>query len=177
MVKQAVAELGGEIELESERGAGTLFRVTLPGVRRASTRPTSKRSSGVFYAEPIEQRVLVVDDDAGLREMIATALSMRGAEVVCVADAKGALEQPGPFALAIIDLLLPGMRGDELLARLRALGVTHTGMLVTGTEPPLELADGGTPDAVLRKPFELEDLFQRLSELLGKRPESSSVAG
>jgi CheY-like chemotaxis protein len=102
---------------------------------------------------------------------------MRGAEVVCVPDAKSALEQQGVFAMAVIDLLLPGMRGDELLARLRAAGLTQTAMLVTGTEPPSELSEGGTPDAVLRKPFELEDLFERLGELLAKSAQQSSAAG
>lgn len=176
-VKEAVDGVGGAIELRSARGTGTRFSVRLPAAPTDSRRPNGKRSSGVFYAEPVDRRVLVVDDDAGLREMIATALSMRGAEVVCVPDAASALAQAGPFALAIVDLLLPGMRGDELLSKLKRAGVVSKGMIASGTELPDKLAEGGAPDGVLRKPFALEDLFERLSELLESDDDRASAAG
>ena len=179
LVKQTVGELGGSIELKSVWGSGTRFTVALPLAAGSSTRrPAHKRSSGVFYAEPIPHRVLVVDDDLGLREMIATALGMRGADVVAVGSADAALAEKGPFALAIIDLLLPDQRGDALLARLRATGVAEVGLLVTGTEPPANLVPDGTPDVLLRKPFELEELFESLAVALSSaRSSRDSVAG
>jgi signal transduction histidine kinase len=168
LVKQAVSDVGGSIELNSTFGVGTRFTVALPLAAGGGARqPSAKRSSGVFYAEPLHQRILVVDDDLGLREMIATALGMRGAEVVAVGSAEAALAQQGPFAVAIVDLLLPDMRGDALLARLRHAGITDLGLLVTGTELPAHPAAGGTPSAVLRKPFELEELFEGLASVLG----------
>lgn len=180
MVKQAVENLGGTLSLHSSPGEGTRFEIELPrvegeaGARRR--RRTTKRSSGVFYAEHLEGRILVVDDDAGLREMIATALGMRGADVVAVSRPSEALRQRGPFEIAIIDLLMPDMRGDALLAALRENGVVEKGMLVTGMELPLPLANGGEPDAVLRKPFELEDLFERLAETLAGDDQSRHSA-
>jgi signal transduction histidine kinase len=167
LVKQAVGDVGGSIGLHSEPGLGTRFTVTLPlsatpGQRQASI----KRSSGVFYAEPIHQRILVVDDDLGLREMISTALGMRGADVIAVDRAEHALAQREPFAVAIVDLLLPGMRGDALLARLREAGLVDVGMLMTGTELPSALLALGRPDVLLRKPFELEELFEGLASAL-----------
>jgi DNA-binding response OmpR family regulator len=143
-----------------------------PG-RRA---PGTKRSSGVYYAETLAGRVLVVDDDASLREMIAAALAMRGAEVVAVGSPEAALAERGPFALAIVDLRLPELTGDALAARLRAAGTAQRVLLITGMEPPEHYAPGGVPDAVLRKPFELEELFEQLSRLLSPRP-SQSAAG
>jgi signal transduction histidine kinase len=167
LVRQAATEVGGSVELKSELGIGTRFTVMLPLVPAGSVRQGNvKRSSGVFFAEPLTQRILVVDDDLGLREMISTALGMRGAEVVAVDRAEAALAQQEPFAVAIVDLLLPGMRGDALLGRLREARLVDVGILMTGTELPTALAAGGRPDVLLRKPFELEELFEGLAAAL-----------
>jgi CheY-like chemotaxis protein len=183
-VRQACEELGGKVELRSRKGLGTRFSVVLPRMaERSAAQPESreaqrnhtKRSSGVFYAEPIEGRILVVDDDEGLREMIATALGMRGAQVVAVETPEAALQQQGPFLMAVVDLLLPGMRGDALVAALRARGMATRALIVTGTELPEDVADAGRPDAVLRKPFELEDLFERLAEILHPGADQSAA--
>lgn len=160
MVLRAVAEIGGTVEVDSAPGRGSRFHVALPRVLSPVRAVADKYSSGVFHTEPIEQRILVVEDDLGLREMIATALSMRGAEVTAVDGSDAALAQRMPFSLAIIDLLLPGMRGDALLARLRDARLVERGMLMTGTELPAGISAGGQPDALLRKPFELEELFE-----------------
>jgi signal transduction histidine kinase/CheY-like chemotaxis protein len=177
LVRRAVAELEGEIELNTHIGLGTRFTVSFPlaaetqGSRRP---PGTKRSSGVFYAETISARILVVDDDAGLREMIAAALSMRGADVVAVGSPEAALAERGPFALAVLDLRLPEISGDGLAARLRASGIAQRVLLITGMEPPAHYAPGGEPDAVLRKPFELEELFERLASLLPRSSQSAA---
>jgi signal transduction histidine kinase/CheY-like chemotaxis protein len=169
VVKQAVVELGGRIKLESRAGRGTRFTVDLPRNVAGSRLPAGKRSSGVFYAEPLHERVLVVDDDLGLREMIATALGMRGADVVAVSDASSALAQRGPFGVVLADLHLADVRGDVLLSALRSSGAARVGLLMSGGELPEPCAAGGEPDAVLRKPFELEELFEALARVLDGR--------
>lgn len=180
LVKRAVTELDGDIDLHTHIGLGTRFTVTFPAVAEAvqpgRRAPGTKRSSGVYYAETLNGRVLVVDDDTSLREMIAAALQMRGAEVVAVGSPEAALAERGPFALAIVDLRLPELSGDALAARLRAAGTVQRVLLITGMEPPEQYVPGGVPTAVLRKPFELEDLFEQLSQLLSSRP-SQSAAG
>jgi signal transduction histidine kinase len=175
LVKQAVADVGGSIELHSELGRGARFSIALPLAAVAQRQLNLKRSSGVFYAEPIHKRILVVDDDLGLREMVSTALGMRGAEVVAVSNAEAALAQTGPFHVALVDLLLPGMRGDALLAHLREAQLIDVGLLMTGTELPNNLAAGGAPDLLLRKPFELEELFESLAAALGLERDAQQV--
>jgi signal transduction histidine kinase len=168
MVQQAVAALGGSIELLSEPGKGTRFVVDLPRSPAPRAVPTlgSRRPSGVFLSDQLDGRFLVIDDDPALREMIGTALQMRGAEVELAASLSEALQLRGPFKLAVIDFLLGEQRGDVALARLRAAGVVDSGLLVTGTDVPRKLVPGGEPDGVLRKPFELNELFERVAELI-----------
>jgi CheY-like chemotaxis protein len=156
MVKHTVDQLGGQLQLDSQPGRGTRFTVLLPRVRTDAARrrrvSSGRRSSGVFLSEQLEGRVLVVDDDLPLREMVATAVGMRGATVISAASGTEALEQEGPFELAIIDFLLPDMSGDELLARLRKRGIVKAAIIASGMEPPERFALGGEPDAALRKP-------------------------
>lgn len=174
-VKRAVTAIGGTISVESSVGHGARFELRIP--RKAATTPTvvrrarpdHERSSGVFRAERIQGRILVVDDDRSLREMTATALSVRGAEVVAVGTPREAMAAEGTFDLALVDMLLPETTGDALLKALRTSGKVMNGLLVTGTEiSQLRLIPGGEPNGVLRKPFRLDDLFERVAETLGK---------
>lgn len=168
LVRQAVKALGGHIELESEPQRGTRFVIDLPRVRAIAPHVLRqrKRESGVYAADPLEGRMLVVDDDPSLREMIATALQMRGAEVELASSLHEALQLRGTFQVVVVDYLLGEQRGDVVLAGLRAAGMVQAGLLVTGTDVPRKLAVGGEPDAVLRKPFELDELFERVAQLL-----------
>jgi signal transduction histidine kinase len=181
LVKQAVLALGGQIALESQLGEGTSFLVDLPrhaGSSDAVKSPSvSMRTTGVFMSDTLEGRFLILDDDASLREMIATALEMRGAVVCPAASLNEALKLEGPFRLAVVDFLLGDQRGDVALARLRAAGVVDRALLVTGTDVPRKLIVGGEPDAVLRKPFELDELFERVAELLEPDAARRSAAG
>src|SRR5690606_34377657 len=143
-------------------GSGTRFDIWLPaGAGPLSLRPpqVTTASSGV-HPRPalVDKAVLVVDDDAAMRSMVRTALELQGARVHTAAGAEEALEiEEEFFELALVDLSLGAARGDELLARLRAQERVGCAILVTGS-PDLELDPASAPDAVLRKPFELEDL-------------------
>jgi signal transduction histidine kinase len=183
LVKQAVAALGGELEFESEPARGTRFVIEFPRSHAPLLNPKplrapDKRASGVFLADALDGKILVIDDDASLREMIATALQMRGAEVQVAASLSEAMQLRGPFKLVVVDYLLSdNQRGDAALAALRAAGMATVGLLVTGTEVPRQLTSGGEPDAVLRKPFELDELFERVAELTAPGRQRRSAAG
>jgi CheY-like chemotaxis protein len=114
------------------------------------------------------RRILVVDDNAELRENLVECLELDGYEVAAAADGHRALAllalEPLPHVV-IVDMMMPGLSGLELVARLRA-------------EPRLAplrlvLATGVTPlrqtlpvDAVLQKPFGVEQLRAVLERLL-----------
>ena len=105
--------------------------------------------------------ILVVDDDPALLENIAECLAGEGFEVSVARDGAGALIRlaalPRP-ALVIVDQLMPGMTGTELVARIRRepslAGVRL--VLVSGL-PPSRSTDWA--DAVLEKPFGVEQLI------------------
>lgn len=163
MVKDTVESLGGEITLRSKEGFGSRFEVTLP---RAASNELPRRVSGVFRSEPPVGRVLLVEDDTALREFVATTLDLHGIPVVAVGSGREAAEQAGPFQVAMVDLLLPDCRGDELIASLRAQDAVHTAVLLSGAEMPENVRDAGRPDAVVRKPFDIDQLLERLRELM-----------
>lgn len=164
LVRDAVQAIGGELTLDSQKGRGTLFQVVVPHASEPSTR--SEEREMVDGAQPLHARVLVVDDDHGLRELLATALTLRGAEVVSVRSADEAHKLAEPFDIALIDMMLEGCRGDELLSGLRQRGLVQAAMLVTGTVQKPRLVPGGEPDDWVRKPFEIPQLVDRIRRTL-----------
>ncbi len=162
LVKKAVHAMGASLEVESALGHGTAFKLRLP---RAHA-PAARLNHAELPAHGLRARVLLVDDDQALREMLSTALSLRGAEVIGVRSADEALAQTGPFEIALIDMMLDGVRGDELLARLRTRGIVNAAMLVTGTVQKPRLVPGGEPDDWVRKPFEIAHLVERIRHTL-----------
>ena len=100
------------------------------------------------------------------RSLMRTALEIQGARVVDADGYAAALEREGPFELALVDLNLGDGRGDALLERLRREGRVQRAVLLSGSTD-VELGAQGEPDAVLRKPFELEELHLVIERVLG----------
>ncbi len=109
------------------------------------------------------KRVLVVEDEPAIRALISASLQGSDWEVAAVADGGDALASLARSRpdLILLDIGLPGLRGDEVLRRLRADAATAAIpiLLLTGLEPP----EGVTPDGVLRKPFTPAALRQCLA--------------
>lgn len=118
-------------------------------------------------------RVLVVDDDASIGEYVKTLLGKDGFDVTIVDDpqkAEGALRAESPH-LVILDLMMPGMHGLELLERLRKIDSDVAVVVFTGY-PSLETAVQSIKlDAVdyLKKPFEPEELRTTVDRVLKKK--------
>jgi CheY-like chemotaxis protein len=171
LVRDAIYEAGGRLEVESGIGKGTRFEVVLPAGEATTLRPPPlSRASGI-HPKPgtLPLRVLVVDDDSAVRSMIATALELQGARVHASPSCEDARTVEGDFDLALVDLSLGDGRGDELIAELRASGRVERAMLLTGSSEG-DLSPAGEPDAVLRKPFELDDLVRAIDHLLARAP-------
>ncbi len=171
LVRDTVNEAGGRVEVVSQMGVGTRFDIWLPAAKQrrmgARKRKARTASSGIHPRPALAARlVLVVDDDEAIRSMVRTALELQGAQVRTAAGCAEARATQGTFALALVDLSLADGRGDELIAELRATGKIERAILLTGS-PDADLDPHGTPDILLRKPFELEELARLIEALLG----------
>jgi len=112
---------------------------------------------------PIDETILVVDDDHIVRDLLVRFLCLRGYRAVGVKDGIGALkmvEEAPPDAI-LLDLIMPGMSGTEVLRSLREKEYLGSIILMTGShnEELLEEAWALNPQEVLIKPIDLERLF------------------
>jgi two-component system, OmpR family, response regulator MprA len=118
-------------------------------------------------------RVLVVEDDDAIAQVLQRSLRMEGYEVRAAADGRAALDQGRSFApdLVILDLGLPGIDGLEVAKTLRQSDDVPILVLTArdGVESRVEGLDAGADDYLV-KPFERQELLARLRALLRRRP-------
>ncbi len=121
-------------------------------------------------------RVLVVDDDEGVRSCVLAFLQDEGFAVESATSAEQALAQltPGCVDVAVVDVRLPGMSGDELIRRAPRRDPALRFVVYTGSpeySPPPSLAAAGLlPEHVLRKPlFDMRVLARAIDGLVAWR--------
>lgn len=134
-----------------------------------------------------EARLLVVDDEPNIRELLSTSLRYAGFEVTAAANGREALDAAEEFQpdLAVLDVMLPDMDGFTVTRRLRSAGRHFPVVFLTardGTEDKITgLTVGG--DDYVTKPFSLEEVVARLRALVrragvaAERTDSTLVVG
>ena len=118
-------------------------------------------------------RVLVVEDYAPLRTSLAKGLRESGYAVDATGDGTEGLwfAENHPFDVVILDLMLPGIGGLEILRKLRASGCTSHVLVLTASDSIQDLVTGldlGADDYLV-KPFAFEELLARLRALVRRR--------
>jgi two-component system OmpR family response regulator len=126
------------------------------------------------------RRVLVVDDEANIAELVATALRYEGFEVRTAADGAGALAAVRDLApdLVVLDVMLPDADGFELQTRIRADGQQVPVLFLTARDAVEDRIRGLTlgADDYMTKPFSLEELVARVHAVLRRTSSEAAVS-
>jgi len=173
MVKQS----GGWIWVYSEPGRGSTFKVYFPRTDSAPAAPQPVSKSEGGGAETI----LVVEDQAEVRNLAVTALRKCGYTVHSAADGAEALsfsrQFDGPIHLLLTDVIMPGITGREIADKLRGERPGLRVLFMSGYTANV-IAHHGVLDAgidYLQKPFTPELLAGKVREVLGPTPKTPTI--
>ncbi|QIL72136.1 response regulator [Diaphorobacter sp. HDW4B] len=173
MVKNFVESSGGFMDVESAPGIGTIVSLYLP----MSTQEVVEMRPEDSSAAPLTSAsLLIIDDDAGVRDALTTALNGVGYQnIVTAYNSEYAiqfLQQGMAVDLIISDIRMPGnMRIAEFLRQLDAMHRDIPVIFATGYSEDVVIENGLVEGKhpVLFKPFTLEDLFARIRETMPER--------
>jgi len=119
------------------------------------------------------QRILVIDDDPAITSLLKRGLSYEGfaVDIAATGEAGLALARERPPDLVVLDIMMPGMNGLEVLRRLRAADERLPVLMLTAKDAPADQVQGleaGADDYVI-KPFTFEVLLARVHALLRRQ--------
>jgi PAS domain S-box-containing protein len=164
-----VMQAGGQVQLDSDPGAGTVVTIEIPAADEAPVGP------GAAADAPLAGRgetILVVEDEDGVRELTRRILVDSGYTVICAEGGLQAQEQlrehDGEVHLLVSDVVMPGMSGPQVAASLRELRPGLQVMFMSGHPADLldhhGVADGST--RLLQKPFDRRQLLESVRTAL-----------
>ncbi len=184
IVKQLVDQMKGHIEVESQIGSGSLFRITLPmqidGVRDAQAEDEGQNEPDTIAG----MRVLLVEDNEINCEIIEFMLKDAGAEVVTANDGKVAVDAfaasaPETFDCVLMDLMMPVMSGYEAARVIRGMKRTDAktvpiiALSANAFDEDVAMAKDAGMNEHLAKPVDMGKMFRVMNRLRCGKPKSS----
>jgi two-component system, cell cycle sensor histidine kinase and response regulator CckA len=160
----------GHIEVKSSPGQGTTFVLYFPRESEETVQVVDEKTTASSNGR--SATILLVEDDAPVRELVRMMLTKKGYDVLCASDGEQALtmagEHRGRIDLLVTDVVLPGLNGREVAERLRAARPEVTVLYMSGYTDDAILRRGVLTQrsSLIQKPFSAGDLTNRVSELL-----------
>jgi two-component system, cell cycle sensor histidine kinase and response regulator CckA len=168
-----VTQAGGDVRIYSEPGLGTTITVLLPVTGKPA--PAGERPSGELERGD-NQLILVVEDEAALREVTRRTLADNGYQVITAAAGQEAIDAVAASTRRIdalvTDLIMPGMQGQEVAERIRQLQPAITILFMSGYAQGLLGAQGVLEPGInlIEKPFTEASLLAKIGSILRTRP-------
>ncbi|HEX6045200.1 MAG TPA: ATP-binding protein, partial [Pyrinomonadaceae bacterium] len=172
----------GSIEVDSEPGRGTTFKISLPKVVQstATTIGQNMTANAQVTTHEDKVRILVVDDETHVREVLIEALEGEGCEVVSAPSGEIALalfdQYEGKFDAVFTDIGMPEMSGWELVTEIRERSQTIPLAIVSGWADAISLQTKNAVNAdwVVAKPFDINKISS-IAEEIGQRRQTALV--
>jgi len=178
-VDSIVQQSKGHIEVESQAGAGTTFKVYLPSADGAAFTSSVQRAAGSVQGNGT---ILLVEDEPALRALAVTSLNKLGYTVLEASSglqafviAKGHIN---PIDVVVTDVVMPHMSGPELIEKLQETRQDFAVIFMSGYTDglALERARIGAELAFLPKPFSTDELAAKIQEVRQKRSRVAAKA-
>ena len=169
-----VKQSGGSVAIYSEPGRGTSVKVYLPAMRDAADSSDRDESEASLAGADPRLRVLIVEDEVIVRELLHEVLSEAGYQVAAAANPAEAIalseRDPERIDLMVTDVIMPGMDGRKLAAQLAPARPEMAVLFISGY-PQQAISHNGDLDAGLafiQKPFTPEALLRRVRQVLSE---------
>ena len=117
--------------------------------------------AGVGMASDPTKRVLIVDDEKDVRDILFTVLQQRGIQADCAANGREALDliAQHPYVVVVLDLMMPEVDGFAVLESLKSAGTMPVVLVLTAADQGLiERLDASLIHGLVRKPFEPSEI-------------------
>ncbi len=162
---------GGYISVDSEKGIGTTFIIYLPRIESPQPAQVEHKPIRAVFTSLETPNILLVDDEDGVRLVVARVLKSKGFNVTECANAEQALEElskRSDFDLLLTDMIMPGIDGETLIKKAKGAYPKLKALLMSGySEDLARHASSETKDlSFISKPFELNQLLEKVKEVL-----------
>jgi CheY-like chemotaxis protein len=173
MVYGIVKQSGGSIEVYSELNHGTTFKIYLPRVDAEAEEEVSARNLALRAQG--NERVLLVEDDAQLRSLVASVLISRGYGVEAIdgpEELETALQQEAGFSLLLTDVIMPKLNGPQVARQATARWPSIRVLYMSGYTTNAIVHHGVLDEGLffLQKPFTPSDLAAKVRQVLDSPP-------
>jgi PAS domain S-box-containing protein len=167
-----VKQMGGDMELHSVPGAGTTFRILLPACGAQEHEQAESPGGPPGPGVQGKARILVVEDDATVRQLLMRMLKSEGYRVREARNGREALElckaDPEGVDLILTDMVMPQMTGHQFTEAVRELGMKTRILYMSGySREQLSAGRAATPASIfVQKPFTRDDMLRKVRLML-----------